>query len=238
MRNVLLIAVSFVREQRWPIFVLLMWVVLLAAVGLAVDLRRASEREDVLMIFKQLSIYGVAFAVFFGGSAIHNDRRSRRILAVLSKAVGRRQYLLGLLTGIALAISLFGFSMGFTGSWVLGQAGFSVPWLWYLIVCCMAACLLSACSAVLFSTFMSPLFATLTTGLLIGVPALLTLQTGGKWAYGIPVYPLMERMLNASFHDRLEPNWPVLMIALGDMLAMWLIASWIFRERDIAVSVD
>lgn len=238
MRNVMLIAVSFVREQRWPIFVLLMWVVLLAAVGLAVDLRRPSDREDVLMIFKQLSIYGVAFAIFFGGSAIHNDRRSRRILAVLSKAVGRRQYLLGLLTGIAMAVGLFGFSMGFTGSWVLGQAGFPVAWLWYLILCCMAACLLSACLAVMFSTFMPPLFATLATGLLIGVPALLTIQTGGKWAYGIPVYPLLERMLNAGFHDRVQPNWPVLTIAFGDMLALWLIASWIFRERDIAVSVD
>ncbi len=118
MRNVLLIAVSFVREQRWPIFVLLLWVVGLCLIGLTIDLRKS--REDVLIIFKQLAVYGVAFAVFFGGSAIHNDRRSRRILAVLSKAVGRKQYLCGLLTGIALALSLYCFCMGFTGSWVLG----------------------------------------------------------------------------------------------------------------------
>jgi hypothetical protein len=181
----MLIAVTFVREQRWPIFVLLMWVVLLAAVGLAVDLRRPSDREDVLMIFKQLSIYGVAFAVFFGGSAIHNDRRSRRILAVLSKAVGRRQYLLGLLTGIALAVGLFGFSMGFTGSWVLGQAGFPVAWLWYLILCCMAACLLSACLAVMFSTFLPPLFATLATGLLIRIAHHSNGRKVGIWDSGL-----------------------------------------------------
>ena len=74
MRNVLLIAVSFVREQRWPIFVLLLWVVGLCLIGLTIDLRKS--REDVLIIFKQLAVYGVAFAVFFGGSAsIMTDAR-------------------------------------------------------------------------------------------------------------------------------------------------------------------
>ena len=126
MRNVLLIAVSFVREQRWPIFVLLLWVVGLCLIGLTIDLRKS--REDVLIIFKQLAVYGVAFAVFFGGSAIHNDRRSRRILAVLSKAVGRKQYLCGLLDRnrarpFAL-LFLHGISLE-VGYW--GRAGFRFP---------------------------------------------------------------------------------------------------------------
>ena len=236
MRNVLLIAVSFVREQRWPIFVLLLWVVGLCLIGLTIDLRKS--REDVLIIFKQLAVYGVAFAVFFGGSALHNDRRSRRILAVLSKAVGRKQYLCGLLTGIALALSLYCFCMGFTGSWVLGQSGFSISLLWYLMLCFMAASLLSAAVAVLFSTFLSPLFATLATGLFIGIPALITLQFGGKWAYAIPVYPLLGPLLNATFRQRWHFEWLLLMLAAFEMIGLWLIASWIFRRRDIAVTVE
>ncbi len=87
MKPILLIALNFVREQRWPIFVLLLWVVLLAVVGLFADLPR--ERDDLLFIFKQIAIYVIAFSVFFGASAIYNERRSRRILGVLSKAVGR-----------------------------------------------------------------------------------------------------------------------------------------------------
>jgi hypothetical protein len=236
MKNVFLIAVSFVREQRWPIFVLLLWVVGFSLIGLMVDLRKS--REDVLLIFKQLAVYAVAFAVFFGGSAIHNDRRSRRILAVLSKAVGRKQYLCGLLTGIALALSLYCFCMGFTGSWVLGQGGFSVSLLWYLMVCLMAACLLSAAVAVLFSTFLSPLFATLATVLLIGIPSLIRLQFGGKWAYAIPVYPLLNRLLNVSFSQNWHLEWPLLILSATEMVGFWLIASWIFRVRDIAVSVE
>ena len=94
MKPVLLIAVNFAREQRWPILTLLLWVLLLAFLGLVTDIHR--QREDLLFVFKQDAVYVLAFSVFFGGSAIYNERRSRRILGVLSKAVGRQQYLSGL----------------------------------------------------------------------------------------------------------------------------------------------
>ncbi len=93
MKPMLLIAFNFVREQRWPIFVLLLWVLLLAFLGLVADIPRM--REDLLFLFKQVAVYVVAFSIFFGGSAIYNERKSRRILAVLSKAVRREQYLSG-----------------------------------------------------------------------------------------------------------------------------------------------
>ena len=54
MRAVGLIAINFVREQRWPILVLMIWVVLLAILGLVLDLERS--RNDVLFIFKQLAL--------------------------------------------------------------------------------------------------------------------------------------------------------------------------------------
>ena len=104
MRAILLIAINFVREQRWPIFVLLLWVLLLAFLGLIADIQR--QREDLLFIFKQVAVYVVVFSVFFGGSAIHNERKSRRILAVLSKAVGRQQYLSGLVLGVTIACAI------------------------------------------------------------------------------------------------------------------------------------
>ena len=97
MKPVLLIAINFAREQRWPILTLLVWVLLLAFLGLVTDVHR--EREDLLFVFKQDAVYVLAFSVFFGGSAIYNERRSRRILGVLSKAVGRQQYLSGLVLG-------------------------------------------------------------------------------------------------------------------------------------------
>jgi len=83
-KRITLIALNFVREQRWPILVLQLSVLGLAALGLLSDAR--SDRDDILLTFKQLGMYGVAFSIFFGGSAIYNERRSRRILAVLGKA--------------------------------------------------------------------------------------------------------------------------------------------------------
>src|SRR5262249_58261406 len=95
MRQIALIAINFVREQRWPILVLMLWVVLLAMLGLVLDLQRS--REDVLFIFKQLGVYGVAFAVFFGASAIHNERKTRSIMAVIFKGGSRGPLILWLL---------------------------------------------------------------------------------------------------------------------------------------------
>jgi hypothetical protein len=106
------------------------------------------------------------------------------------------------------------------------------------MICFMAACLLSAAVAVLFSTILSPLFATLASGLFLGIPALITLQFGGNWAYAVPLYPLLGPLLNASLHQKFRLEWPLLFLAALEMVGLWLIASWIFRRRDIAVSVE
>jgi len=70
MKPAVLIGINFVREQRWPIFVLLLWILLIAFLGLVGDIVR--EREDLLFLFKQVAVYVVFFSVFFGGSAIYN----------------------------------------------------------------------------------------------------------------------------------------------------------------------
>ncbi|HEY1270705.1 MAG TPA: hypothetical protein VGF08_01910, partial [Terriglobales bacterium] len=108
MRQVILIAINFVREQRWPILMLMLWVVILSCVGLVVSPHR------FLVIFKQSAVYVVLFAGFFGASAIHNERKTRRILAVLSKGVARWQYISGLLAGIVLATGIYCISIGVT----------------------------------------------------------------------------------------------------------------------------
>ena len=123
MKPVLLIAVNFVREQRWPIFVLLLWVLLLAFLGLF----SPRQRDDLLFVFKQVAVYVIAFSVFFGGSAIYNERKSRRILAVLSKSIARYQYLSGLVLGVTMTSGIYCFALGITGSWTLGEAGFPIP---------------------------------------------------------------------------------------------------------------
>ena len=235
MRAIVLIAVNFVREQRWPIFVLLLWVLLLAFLGLIADIQR--QREDLLFIFKQVAVYVVVFSVFFGGSAIHNERKSRRILAVLSKAVGRQQYLSGLVLGVTIACTIYCFALGITGSWTLGEAGFSVRQVWFLMLYLIVASMLAGTIALMFSTFLNPFFAAGATAMVLGLPAVAA-HVGARWEYVIPVYSLSAAVLKSSFKPAGDALWFPLGLAVMETIVFWVLAARIFSRMDIAVAVE
>ena len=235
MRAILLIAVNFVREQRWPIFVLLLWVLLLAFLGLIADIQR--QREDLLFIFKQVAVYVVVFSIFFGGSAIHNERKSRRILAVLSKAVGRQQYLSGLVLGVTIACTIYCFALGITGSWTLGEAGFSVRQVWFLMLYLIVASMLAGTIALMFSTFLNPFFAAGATAMVLGLPAVAA-HVGARWEYVIPVYSLSAAVLKSSFKPAGDALWFPLGLAVVETIVFWALAARIFSRMDIAVAVE
>lgn len=236
MKPAFLIAINFVREQRWPIFTLLLWVLLLAFLGLLTDAPRHSD--DLLFVFKQNAVYVVAFSIFFGGSAIYNERRSRRILSVLSKAVGRQQYLSGLVLGVTIACALYCFALGITGSWTLGEAGFPVAQVWFLMVCLIAACMLAGTVALMFSTFLNPFFAAGATAMVLGLPALASQILGQRWAYVIPVWELVATIIQSSFSAPGKAAWFPVALAVAETLAFWLLSARIFAYVDIAVAVE
>ena len=236
MKPVLLIAINFAREQRWPILTLLLWVLLLAFLGLVTDIHR--QREDLLFVFKQDAVYVLAFSVFFGGSAIYNERRSRRILGVLSKAVGRQQYLSGLVLGVTIACAIYCFALGMTGSWTLGGAGFPISRVWFLMLCLVAACMLAGTVALMFSTFLNPFFAAGATAMVLGLPVLASQILGPKWGYVIPVWELGATVLNSSFNSPGTASWLPVVLAAAETLAFWLLSARIFAYVDIAVAVE
>ncbi len=236
MKPVLLIAINFAREQRWPILTLLLWVLLLAFLGLVTDIHR--EREDLLFVFKQDAVYVLAFSVFFGGSAIYNERRSRRILGVLSKAVGRQQYLSGLVLGVTIACAVYCFALGMTGSWTLGAAGFSIAHVWFLMICLLAACALAGTVALMFSTFLNPFFAAGATAIVLGFPALAGHLLGRQWGYVIPVWELGATVINSSFDAPRTGSWFLVALAGTETIAFWLLSARIFAYVDIAVAVE
>lgn len=236
MKPVVLIAINFVREQRWPILVLLLWVLLLAFLGLVTDIRQ--QREDLLFVFNSVAVYVVAFSIFFGGSAIYNERRSRRILSILSKAVGRQQYLSGLVLGVTLACAIYCFALGITGSWTLGEAGFPITQVWYLMLCLVAACTLAGTVALTFSTFLNPFLAAGATAMVLGLPALAGRFLGSQWAYVIPVWPLAAKVVQSSFDSPGVASWFPLALAAIETLVFWLLAARIFSYVDIAVAVE
>jgi hypothetical protein len=213
----------------------MLWVVVLNLTGLFKQLQTSGE--DVLFLFKQVAAYGLAFAVFFGASAIHNERKTRRILSVLSKSVGRAQYIGGLLCGIVFAVSIFCFAMALTGTWMLAAVGFPIARVWFLMLALMIASVLAAAVAVLFSTFLNPLFATLSAIAVMAIPAA-AVWIDPRWASSIPVFSLVELLIRATFSEKWTPQWSLLLLGLLESGVCWLAASWVFSRRDIAVAID
>jgi len=234
MKPVALIAFNFVREQRWPILVLLIWVLLLAFLGLA----EPNSHDDLLLIFKIVGAYVVVFSIFFGGSAIYNERRSRRILAVLAKAVSRQQYLSGLVLGVTLASVIYCFALGLTGSWTLSGVGFRISQVWFLMLCLVSACTLAGTVALTFSTFLNPFFAAGATALVLILPPLMGRIVSTRWVNVIPVYTLASAVLGSSFEVPASQLWLPLGLAVLETVFFWLIAARIFAWVDIAVSVE
>lgn len=236
MKAAFLIGVNFVREQRWPILVLLIWILLLAFLGLVSN--AAAGQEDLLFIFKQVAVYIVVFSIFFGGSAIYNERKTRRILAVLSKAVGRQQYLSGLVLGVSMCCAIYCFSLGLTGSWALGEAGFPASQVWFLMLCVIVACTLAGTVALMFSTFLNPFFAAGATAAVLAVPVLLSHLGLGAWVDVMPVYTLTVKVMDVSYQAPGHPIWPPIILAIAETIICWVLAARIFARVDIAVAVE
>ncbi len=232
MRAVWLIATNYLREQRWAIILLLIWLVgsaSLAAVG-------KFSADDALDFLKLQAGYGVAFSAFLAASAIHNERRSRRILAVLSKGIERGQYLAGLIAGVLLGAFLYCLFMGAFGSIMFRAVGLPLAALWYLLALVMVACALSATTAMLFATLVPPLVAIALTAITLGF-GFGVAQTGLTRNL-LPVGALMISLSRYDLHSGLSPQWDTLAWGVAQALVLWLLATRIFLRRDIAVAVE
>lgn len=238
MRAMWLIAANLLREQRWPLLILLLWVF-----GSSVISGLGSERpapEDVLFFVKTQAVYGVAFTAFMAASAIHNERKSRRILSVLSKGIHRAQYIGGLLEGVLVASAGYCLAMGVTGGVLFVEAGLPEKQLWSVLAMLMTALVVTATLAMLFSTFLGPLLATAATALALGTPALAARVAGGRWSHVLPVYFLMNGIMDFSVKSTggWEPIWTMVAWSMVDAAVLLMIASWIFSRRDIAVALE
>jgi hypothetical protein len=230
MRPVLLIALNFVREQRWPLITLMLYVVVF---GAGILLAGGQSEEDTLFMLRSTSMYGLAFTGLLSASAINNERRSRRILAVLSKGIERGQYLAGLLGGSMMSSGVYCATMFAAGVLATRRPG---PLMLFVIVL-MALYLRTATIAVTFSTFLHPLLATAVTALMLAAEGLLARALGGVWLSALPSWTLVERAVNFGARGWQMP-WYACAWAIVHAFVFWGVATAIFARRDIAVAVE
>ena len=236
MRPVRLIAANFLREQRWLTLVLVLYALGLAAIfGFG---EKQISAEDAAFFLRQQSLYAPLFSLFLAVSAIHNERKSRRIVAVLSKALARRQYIAGLLVGILWVLGAYCLAIGISGAWLVRSAQASMGQLWILLGLTVVTSVLVSAVALFFSTFLKPVFATAATALAVALPAALEHALGRGWENLLPVYSLVAQVAGATLARHTVADWHPVAIAASETLLFWALASWIFSVRDITTAVE
>jgi hypothetical protein len=118
------------------------------------------------------------------------------------------------------------------------KAGLPSGALWSLVAEVLAASLLAASLALLFSTLMPPILALAATAMIIGLPAALAAVAGPAALRILPAYLMIARMLNFSLHGAWRTSWSLVAVAAVETVVAWLLASWIFSRRDIAVALE
>jgi ABC-type transport system involved in multi-copper enzyme maturation permease subunit len=224
---VLLISKSFVRQNRWLLMALAAWPFLFGA--FLWSPQGKSSYADVAEVLQQEIIYGVAVVTFLASSAIYNERRSRRIIAVLSKGISRMQYLLGLLLGSLCCAAAYFAAIGGSLLWLLGYSDdvFAAVSTLFLRGC--LACLWMAALALLFSTFVYPFFAAAFSAAIAAIPIAMPRAN--------LVFAPAALMRNAmSFSTAV--NWTMVSIALLESAAILALGAKIFARRDVTVSVE
>ncbi len=234
MTPVMLIAGNFVRENRWPLITLLAYVILFGgAIGFIGD----ASVDDALFFLRSVGVYGLAFTGLMAASAINNERRSRRVLAVLSKGIERSQYLGGLLLGTMVNAAIYCFAIGGSGTLALERHGLPTSAVWELVGVLIASFLLAATAALFFSTFLHPLMATAAAAIALAATGAVGRVLGGAWASILPAYTLAESMVSFSVQGWRAP-WPACGWAVVESLGFWLLATIVFARRDIAVAIE
>lgn len=244
MTPVRLIAFNLLRENRWTVVALVLYALAFAPVMAFSDSGRGSEILQAY--FSMISGYLAFFAAFLAAFASFNERKTRRILSVLSKGVTRGQYIAGLLGGIFAASGLQVLGLALGGSWIAIRLSLPLAPLWTGAALLWIACCLAAAVAIFFSTFLHPLLAVAGASIAISLPAIASyllearashLDAAGA-ALAVPVYSLL---LSANQRiGRMESSavMPQILIAVIEGIIFAWLAGRIFAKRDIAVPIE
>lgn len=234
MNPALLIAGNFLREQRWFMVFLLLYVAMLS---LVYGLSPPSDVRDLLALEKQLAVFALLFSLSIVTGSLQQERRTRRIVAMLSKGISRREYIAGFLLGSVVIAAIYCAGMAASALGLRSRIEFPLQPILELIGVTLIACVLTNTIALFYATSLHPLFAMLATGLTVGLPFVLGQVFGAAALNVVAVAALLVDIRDFSFgHWRLP--WFTVGLSLVQTVLFWLAAAWVFSRRDVAVAVE
>lgn len=233
MRAILLIGTNFARTQWLAVVIMTTY---LAAIGGVFGWHE--QRPDARFFLQWHSYYAIVLATMIAIPAIWTERKSRRILAVLSKGIGRWQYLGGILCGCAIISAWFCFMIGVITAWLCHKGGVPTGGVPVLTLVLFLCCVTGASAALFWSAFLHPLLATVATTAIL----LLPLATDGAGWYPpgelFPVSAVVQVLRDFQFRPPGTGIWAIAAGALLESIFFWMAASLIFARRDVTISPE
>lgn len=235
MRSVLLLAMAFIRHNLWLLIMLSLWPWLFSGV---LSLAGENQINDYAANLQQEAFYGIVIIGFMATAALNNEQRSRRVIAVLSKAVSRGRYLASFLTGVFLVGLCFTVSVA-TATW-FATLRIHAPLVHlpaFLLAVLITAVWISSLS-LMFSTFLPPMLTTIFTGLTVGVTLLGLRSTTPGWRLLAPT----SSIFSALAADPFSASWSVSRLSLAsaaiEILIFLAIGAWAFQYRDLTRAIE
>ena len=228
MTPVLLLARSFIRQNRWLLLAFVLWPFLLGAFTWSPQ--HHANRVEVLEISQQEVFYGVAVVAFLASSTVYNEKRSRRIIGVLSKGISRAQYLCGLLFACSVFAFIYFAAVAGLVIWLLGASALTLSASACLIAQGFSAAFWAAALSLLFATFLHPFLAAAVAGSAAFAPLAMS-QPNAAIASA-------ATLMNSA--GALAPKlvWAALFAALVEGVAFTFIAARIFSTRDVTLNIE
>src|SRR5215472_4181248 len=233
MKAIFLLGINFVRSQLMLVAIVLAYVVCLAGF-----LAFHEQLPDVLFFIRQQAVYAVALGAMVMIPSIQTERKSRRILGVLSKGIHRWQYLGGLLCGAVLIEGIFCLAVGLASLWLARRGEMPVAGLAELMLMLFLASAAAASVALFCSLFLHPILAVGATALILFFPYAAEARGWHPPSQLFPVFSATQAALGFSFQKPLSGLWRIGMEAILQVIVFWVAASLVFARKDVAVATE
>src|SRR5579871_912937 len=239
MRAILLIGANFVRSQWIVLTIMLTYVT-----GIAIVFGIHSQPSEVLFFLQLHTYYAIILSALIAVPAIQNERKSRRILAVLSKGIYRWQYLAGLLSGCAMISALFCLAVGAATLFLARQVAMPMEGLPSFMAPLFFGCMATASVALFCSILLHPLIALGGASIVLLLP--LAIEAHG-WHVTRALFPVasiaravLEWSLGSDFRHPIHTHGLGRMAVASLIQAvLFLICSAVaFTRRDITTALE
>lgn len=235
MRAILIIGMNFLRTQGLIVLIMVTYLAGMAGVFLH------NQRTQEVRFFLQLhSFYVIFIAMLVAVPAVYAERKTRRVVAVLSKGIHRWQYLGGVLLGCAMISAIFCALVGGISLTLSLRGGYPVAGLGGFVVVLFVCSVMSSAIGLFFGTFLHPLLATAAASTTLALPFLV--RQAGVHLSGtlFPASWLADSIVNFEFGAEVGAGKFVAIaaMAVGMTILFWIASAMIFARRDVTIAPE